>query len=165
MPVPDDQLLLAQVATGDEEALRQLYLGYRPRLRRYLWHQLDGDATSVDEALQDVFLAVWRSAGDYRAEARVSTWLYRIAHNVAVGARRRRARQAGFVRLDASDECDDALGSSAASYIMNDSGVLDRLALGDALSRLSAKHRDVLVLIFLHGFSMQEVAQVLDVPT
>jgi RNA polymerase sigma-70 factor, ECF subfamily len=165
MPVPDHQLLLAQVATGDEEALHQLYLAYRPRLRRYLWHQLDGDETSVDEALQDVFLAVWRSAGGYRAEARVSTWLYQITHYIALSTRRRLARHAGSVHLDSSDEEDDAPAWGDIGYAASDDTVLDRLALGDALSRLSPKHREVLVLVFQHGFSLDEVAQITGVPT
>ena len=101
----DEQELLAQVATGDEEALHQLYLAYRPRLYRYLWHQLDGDGHSVEEALQDVFLAVWRSAGRYRAEARVSTWIYQISHHVALDTRRRQAKHKSNVRFDISRYC------------------------------------------------------------
>ena len=42
-----DRALLAQIARGDQEALRQLYIQYRPRLRRYPWRQLDGDAGPV----------------------------------------------------------------------------------------------------------------------
>ncbi|MGO8950985.1 MAG: RNA polymerase sigma factor [Ktedonobacterales bacterium] len=161
----DEQRLLAQVATGDEEALHQLYLAYRPRLRRYLWHQLNSDSTGVDEALQDVFLAVWRTAAGYRAEARVSTWLYQIAHNVALSARRRLVRHLGSYRLDTSDNAeDDAPAWTNAAYAACDDSVLNRMALGDALNHLSPKHREVLVLVFQHGFSLDEAAQILDVP-
>lgn len=166
----DERLLLAQIATGDEEALRQLYLAYRPRLRRYLWHQLAGDNASVEDALQEVFLAVWRTAGGYRGEARVSTWLYQIARYVALGVRRRHARQPDALPLDLDDDDDhlpyarlDAQDWSAA----NDScerRALDRVALRDALARLSPRHREALTLVFQHGFSPQEVAQILDVP-
>lgn len=165
MPVLDEQLLLARIATGDEDALHQLYFAYRPRLRRYLWHQLDGDPNAVEEALQDVFLAVWRTAGGYRGAARVSTWLYQIAHNVALAARRRRARHPDSLRLDAPDDEDAAAPDwTGAAYDACDDAVLNRLALGDALSRLSPRHREVLALIFQHGFSLDEAAQILDVP-
>ncbi|MGH2502570.1 MAG: RNA polymerase sigma factor [Ktedonobacterales bacterium] len=167
----DERLLLAQIATGDEEALRQLYLAYRPRLRRYLWHQLGGDTASVEDALQEVFLAVWRTAAGYRGEARVSTWLYQIARYVALGARKRRARHPDALRLDAADEgerdqCDlpDALGWSVADGRDYERQTLDRVALGDALDRLSPRHREALTLVFQHGFSLREVAQILDVP-
>lgn len=162
----DERLLLAQIATGDEEALRQLYLAYRPRLRRYLWHQLAGDNASVEDALQEVFLAVWRTSGGYRGEARVSTWLYQIARYVALGVRRRHARQPDALPLDPDDD-DDHLPYGAPEWAANDScerRALDRVALRDALARLSPRHREALTLVFQHGFSPQEVAQILDVP-
>ncbi len=169
MRVLDERLLVAQVASGDEEALRQLYLAYRPRLRRYLWHQLGGDTASVEEALQDVFLAVWRTAGGYRAEARVSTWLYQIAHYTALSARRRLARYADSLRLDAATDDDaEPNGTNNVAYDVAydacDDIVLNRLILDDALGRLSPKHREALALVFQHGFSLDEAAQILDVP-
>ncbi|HEV2237004.1 MAG TPA: sigma factor, partial [Ktedonobacterales bacterium] len=91
-PTGDEAELLAAIAAGDEDALRQLYLRERPRLRRYLWHQLGGEASLVEEVLQDTFLAVWRQAGTFRGEARVSTWIFQIAHYLALEARRRRDR-------------------------------------------------------------------------
>ena len=162
----DEQKLLAQVATGDEEALHQLYLAYRPRLYRYLWHQLGGDAHSVEEALQDVFLAVWRSAGRYRAEARVSTWIYQISHHVALDTRRRQDKHNSNVRFEFRDtaEEDPPDWPDAASMACDDS-VLDRLALGDAFDRLSLKHREVLALVFQQGFSPDEAAQIMGVAT
>lgn len=159
----EEQVLLAQVAAGDEEALHQLYRTYRPRLRRYLWHHLDGDLAAVEEALQDVFLAVWRSADGYRAEARVSTWVYQIAHHVAVSAWRRLARQPETHRLDAAEERDLA-DEPATTYEAFDSIVLDQMALEEALDSLSSKHREVLTLVFQYGFALQEAAQILDVP-
>src|SRR5215831_13895925 len=89
----DDEVLLGQIAEGDQEALRELYTRYRPRVRRYLWYQLHGDHGRVEEALQDIFLAVWRSAGKYRGEARVATWLFQIAHYHVLHARREAARR------------------------------------------------------------------------
>jgi RNA polymerase sigma-70 factor, ECF subfamily len=164
----DERLLLGQVAGGDEEAMRQLYFAYRPRLRRYLWHQLGGDMSRVEEALQDIFLAVWRSAGGYRGDARVSTWVYRIAHNVALDARRRLARYPQPLRLAAfADEDDPDLDGNVATPDAgadDEETLLDRLALADAIGRLSEKHRDALALVFQQGFSLEEAAQVLDVP-
>jgi RNA polymerase sigma-70 factor, ECF subfamily len=164
--VQDEQKLLAQVATGDEKALHQLYLTYRQRLRRYLWHQLNGESGSVEEALQDVFLAIWRGAGRYRGEARVSTWIYQISHHVAMDTRRRLARNTGDVHIDSQGNDEDGgPGWIDMAYTASDDRVLDRLALGDALSRLSLKHREVLALVFQHGFSPDEAAQIMGVPT
>ncbi len=157
-------MLLAQIAAGDEEALRHLYLAYRPRLRRYLWHQLGGDTPCVEEALQDIFLAVWKTAGGYRAEARVSTWIYQIAHYVALDARRRLARRPDSLWLAAAREDDAAPDESEMADGAFDDTVLNRLALGDALDHLTPKHREALGLVFQHGFSLDETARILDVP-
>lgn len=158
----DAQLLVARIATGDEEALGELYLLLRPRLRRYLWHQLDGDLQAVEEALQDVFLAVWRTAGAYRGDARVVTWVYQIAHYQALHARRSSRHHHEALAPDSpdgGDTPDETLGTAS-----HEDAVVDRLALADALRRLSSKHREVLDLVFQHGFSLEETAQILDVP-
>jgi RNA polymerase sigma-70 factor, ECF subfamily len=151
----DDEALLAQIAEGDQEALRELYTRYRPRVRRYLWYQLHGDHGCVEEALQDIFLAVWRSAGKYRGEARVATWLFQIAHYHVLHARRDASR-----RITGQMAPDPTWQSTS-----HEDAVLDRLVLAQALARLSAKHREVLELIFVHGFAPDEVAQILEVPS
>lgn len=161
MTMPDPTLLLRQIADGDEEALRQLYVEYRPRLRRYLWHQLDGDGHAVEEALQDTFLAVWRSAGGYRGEAKFATWLFQIAHYVAL-----RTRKAAAQRWGSESEIESAPPEGAAVPVAAspEDAVLDQLAFDEALSRLTTKHRAVLQLVFQQGFTAEEVAQILGVP-
>src|SRR5260370_40519017 len=61
----DDRSLIARIARRDATALERLYALYRPRLWRYLWQQLDGDAGAVEDILQEVFLAVWLAAGGF----------------------------------------------------------------------------------------------------
>lgn len=158
----DDRLLLARIAGGDEDALHQLYQSYAPRLTRYLWHQLDGDPEAVEEALQEVFIAIWRTAAGFRGEAKVATWVYQIAHNTAVSARRHYARQTtAQVPIPELDE-----SSEIAEFVPAcDDAVLDRLMLDDALRQLSAKHREVLRLVVQQGFALDEVGRMLDIPT
>jgi RNA polymerase sigma-70 factor, ECF subfamily len=163
--VVDEQLLVARIAAGDDEALRKLYGLYRPRLRRYLWYQLDGDFQAVEEALQDVFLAVWRTAGAYRGEARAATWIYQIAHYHVLRAQRSRHLHDGLFAGDVPNRPDDGgAPSERLSIASHEDAVLDRLALAEAFHQLSVKHRAVLDLVFQHGFSLEETAQVLDVP-
>ena len=157
----DDPALVERVAAGDSEALRELTHRYRAPLRRYLWRQLNGDARAVEEAVQDVFVAVWRGAASYRGEAKVATWLFQIARYLALRARRNESRHAALTPLEPGDgesERPDWLGVSCEDE------VIDRLALTDALQRLSNKHRETLELVFVFGFSPDEVARILDVP-
>ena len=159
MTTPDPTLLLQQVADGDEEALRQLYVEYHPRLRRYLWHQLDGDGHAVEEALHDTFLAIWRAAGGYRGEAKVATWIFQIAHYVAL-----RIREAAARRGRSEIDPDPPEGAAVPMAASPEDAVLGRLALDEALNHLSTKHRAALQLIFQQGFTPEEAAQILDIP-
>lgn len=163
----DERALLRRVAAGDQHALRDLYAEYRPRLWGYLFHQLDGDAGWTEELTQDVFVAVWRSAGTYRGDAQVATWLFRIAHNLAANARRARDRRPQTERLaigdsGGSDELDER--DDLPSGVSHEDAVLDRLTLASALGQLAARHREVLDLVFVQGFSMAEVSTILGVP-
>ena len=84
----DDAVCLTRIAQGDHQALGKLYAQYRPSLYRYLWHYLHGDDYLVEEVLQDTFLAIWRGAAAFRGEARVATWIFRIARYSASHAKR-----------------------------------------------------------------------------
>ncbi|HEX6796356.1 MAG TPA: RNA polymerase sigma factor [Ktedonobacterales bacterium] len=159
----DDRLLLASIATGDEGALHELYQAYAPRLTRYLWHQLDGDPHAVEEALQEVFIAVWRSAAGFRGEAKVATWVYQIAHNAALSARRRQLRLSSLAQVPIPEPGEAPDGGETQPAC--DDAVLDRLVLAEALRQLSEKHREVLRLVAAEGFSLDEVARMLDIPS
>lgn len=156
----EDQRLLTRIARGDAQALHDLYGAYRTRLWSYLWPLLGRDAGWTEELVQDVFIAVWRSASGYRREARVATWLFRIAHNLAANAQRDRSRR---LAPDSLDEDETAM-EEASPGPTPETLILDRLALAEALGALSAKHREVLDLAFVQGFAMDEIAAVLDVP-
>ena len=158
----DDRVLLRRVAGGDEHALRCLYARFRTRLWSYLFYQLDGDAGWTEEVVQDVFLAAWRAADTFRGDAQPATWLFRIAHNLAVNARRDRSRRPQAEPLEPADA-----GDNRADLLVDaphDDAVLDRLALATALDRLSLMHREALELVFVQGFSLGEAAAILDVP-
>ncbi|HEX6799291.1 MAG TPA: RNA polymerase sigma factor [Ktedonobacterales bacterium] len=159
MALDDEQGLLARIAAGDDDALRQLYAAYRPRLWRYLWQLTWGDAMLAEEALQDAFVAVWRHAGSYRGDAPVAAWIFRIAHNQAANMLRSRSRRPATLGDPALLE-----GESAEPLVWPETAAIERLTLEDALRHLSPKHREALELVFAAGFSCDEAARVLDVP-
>ena len=159
----DERALLTQIATGQEDALRQLYATYRPRLWRFVSQQTYGDSELTNTVLQDVFLAVWRSAGAYRGDATVATWLFRIARNIASNARR---GVAGDMRL--SQRAEERAGAddreAALELASPEQEIVDRLTLAEVFGRLSPKYRVVVELVFAQGFTYDETAQILDIP-
>lgn len=166
----DERSLIQQIARGDAHALRRLYMSYHPLLWRYLWQQLDGDEQAVEDALQEIFLSVWRSAHGFRGEAQVKTWIFRIAHHYVAHYRHEtRHRPDRYLASQVGEEENES-GTQAGpfsqtGYASPEDEVVERITLVAAISRLSAKHREALELVFQQGFTLDEAAQVLGVPT
>jgi RNA polymerase sigma-70 factor (ECF subfamily) len=100
----DDAQLMLRAAQGDEGCFNQLVAKYHRPLIHFLFRMVHTQAVA-EELAQDVFLRVYRARESYRAEARFSTWLYRIATNLAVNHSRdtRHERSAQTVYLDEPD--------------------------------------------------------------
>ncbi len=100
-----DAAIMLRAAAGDEEGFNYLAQKYHRPIFHFLFRMVRNQAIA-EELAQEVFLRVYRSRQSYRAEARFSTWLYRIATNLAVNYARdtKHERAARNVYLDAPDE-------------------------------------------------------------
>jgi RNA polymerase sigma-70 factor, ECF subfamily len=100
-----DAALMLRLAAGDEACFTILAEKYHRPMIHFLFRMVRNQAIA-EELAQEVFLRVYRSRESYRAEAKFTTWLYRIATNLAVNYARdtRRERGAQTVYLDAPDE-------------------------------------------------------------
>lgn len=100
-----DAALMLRLAAGDEACFTILAEKYHRPMIHFLFRMVRNQAVA-EELAQEVFLRVYRSRESYRAEAKFTTWLYRIATNLAVNYARdtRRERGAQTVYLDAPDE-------------------------------------------------------------
>jgi RNA polymerase sigma factor (sigma-70 family) len=156
-PTNDDRLILERVALGDEGALAELYDLHGRALFGYLFN-LTRDRQLAEEVLQDTLVAVWRSAKTFRGRSSVKTWLFGVARRRTHDALRRRklplAPEGEFEALrDAEPAPEESLLAAAS-----------REELADHLGELSPAHREILDLIFFHGLSYAEAAEVLGVP-
>jgi len=100
-----DAAVMLRVAAGDEAGFNFLVGKYHRAIIHFLFRMVHNEAVA-EELAQEVFLRVYRSRESYRAEAKFTTWLYRIATNLAVNHARdtRHERSAQTVYLDAPDE-------------------------------------------------------------
>ena len=87
---PDVQLML-RCRDGDDAAFTELVNNYQNRLIGILYHMVS-DQTTAEDLAQEVFLRVYRARHRYEPKARFSTWLFRIANNLASNSRRDRGR-------------------------------------------------------------------------
>jgi RNA polymerase sigma-70 factor (ECF subfamily) len=111
----DADTMLA-VAAGDEAAYNYLVARYHRQIIHFLYRMVHNEAVA-EELAQEVFLRVYRSRESYRAEAKFSTWLYRIATNLAVNHARdtKYERTAPTLELDQPDPESGTLPEVAAS--------------------------------------------------
>jgi RNA polymerase sigma-70 factor, ECF subfamily len=155
-PPYSDQEMVSRCRQGDRGAWRQLYDRHAPLVYRFI-SALGVIPDEREDALQDVFLAVYRSLESFRGEAQLSTWIYRIAarHAGRMG-RRRRVRDvlsALLLREPAPPPVPDPAERAAEVHFV------DRL-----LSKLSVKKRTVLVLFEVEGLRVDEIARIVDCP-
>jgi RNA polymerase sigma-70 factor (ECF subfamily) len=99
-----DAAIMLQVAAGDESGFNYLVQKYHRQMIHFLFRMVRNQAIA-EEMAQEVFLRVYRSRESYRAEAKFTTWLYRIATNLAVNHARdtKHERSAQTIYLDAPD--------------------------------------------------------------
>src|ERR1700691_5281473 len=100
-----DAAIMLRVAAGDESGFNYLVEKHYRAMIHFLFRMVRNQAVA-EELAQEVFLRVYRSRESYRAEAKFTTWLYRIATNLAVNHARdtRHERSAQTIYLDAPDE-------------------------------------------------------------
>jgi RNA polymerase sigma-70 factor, ECF subfamily len=151
-----DEALVARHLAGDPGAFDELVRRHRDRAWSVAMRTL-GDPTEAADAVQDAFVSAFRNAGQFRSEAKFTTWLHRIVVNACLDAlRRRRSRPA--VPLD------DAVSASLADPHDRIAESDTSAAVSEALARITPEQRAAIVLVDLHGLPVEEAAEVLGVP-
>ncbi len=151
----EDERLLERIADGDHDAFEILYRRYaRPVLA--LAQQRLGDAGRAEEALQEAFVSVWRSASTYRPERGAATaWLYTVARNAIADRGRRRQEQPAE---PADQPSSDAGPDERAEHEWL------RWRVHSALETLKASERELIVLAYWGGLSQSEIADRIGIP-
>ena len=154
--IASDEVLIRRIAGGDQLAMQTLFVRHRVALYRWLL-RLVGDEALAEDLLSDVFLDVWRQAAKFEARSSVSTWLLAIARYKTLSARRR--------RIDA--ELDEEVPVIIADPADNPELVLQKKnqaeLVSHSLARLSPEHGEVIDLVYYHGKSVREVAEIVGV--
>ena len=149
-----DEALIKRIADRDQLAMRTLFARYRVALYRWLL-RLVSDTATAEDLLSEVFLDVWRHAAVFEGRSSVSTWLLAIARNKAISARRRRP----------DVELNDELTSTLADPADDPELMLEKKDREEVLRRsvaqLSHGHAEIIDLVYYHGKSVNEVAEVM----
>jgi RNA polymerase sigma factor (sigma-70 family) len=153
-----DEALLSLVASSDEQALAELYDRFG-RVAYGLALRILRDETLAQDAVQDAFLTVWRSADRFLAErSKASTWILTLAHRRAVDLVRREDRRRG-------DPLESVPEPAAPTTVEDDAALgFERRIVQEALLRLPPEQREALELGYYGGLSQSELAERLGQP-
>ena len=157
----DDRELISRSRRGDEGAFRALVERYEPRVAATVIGML-GSGDEAEDVGQETFIRLYRSLDRFRGDASLGTYVTRIAINLSLTALKRRKRWTSrFVRQDdGAREVPDRAGDPRDDLDREDTA----LRVRQAVDRLSPKHRAVVVLRMIDGYSTREAAEILGVP-
>ncbi|ADU99934.1 sigma-70 family RNA polymerase sigma factor [Alicycliphilus denitrificans] len=155
----DETDRIARARRGEIAAFSELVAHYQDRIYRFLV-RMTRSQEDARELTQETFLSAYEALPRWRPDARLSTWLFRIARNQAVD-RLRRAQRVEFVALD------EALHEQVPADTPTPEAALQArqriAALERALARLPVEHREILLLRDIEDMPYEDIAEVLGI--
>lgn len=150
-----DSHLIERIAAGDRDAFTELYRRFaRPVLALAIRHL--GDNGRAEDAAQETFAAIWRSARSFRAErGSGSAWLYAVARHAIIDRARQRPEPVAEI-------VEEPAAESGPAELAEESWLAWRIHA--ALEQLPERERVVLELAYWSSLSQAEIASYLDVP-
>jgi RNA polymerase sigma-70 factor (ECF subfamily) len=156
-PSQTDEALIRAIACGNSAAMRALFDRHRGKVFRFLQRLVRSEA-SAEELTSEVFLEIWRNAGRFEGRSAVATWILAIA----------RFKALSLLRREREYELDEVTAAALPDYADGPELVLQQKDRGKILrtflGRLSLDHRQVIDLIYYHDKSIDEVAQIVNIP-
>jgi RNA polymerase sigma-70 factor, ECF subfamily len=144
------------MSEDDAELLRAMFAEHGDALYAHALRLTSGDRQRAEDLVQETLLRAWRHPEALNPDrGSVRAWLFTTARNLAIDSWRRRSVRVGEVVTDSPPEpvTDDETDRTVEAWL-----------IAEALARLSAVHREVLVECFYHGRSVVEAANRLGVP-
>jgi len=146
--------LILRSQAGDIRAFETLFHNYKNLVYKTAYLMLN-DADEAEDALQEVFIQVYKSLPTYQAtKGALTTWLYRITVNHCLNRRRRQHLAISLDRFSAAPPSEPS----------HENQMTEEAAMQHALGRLSDKLRTVVILRYYWGLSYAEIVQILDIP-
>jgi RNA polymerase sigma-70 factor (ECF subfamily) len=146
---------------GDRVAFEQFYRDNRRFVAGNLYRVL-GDRNELDDLVQEVFVIAFRGMARFRGEAKLSTWIYRVCVNVALGRLRSRSRRAPPIPY--ADLVEEPVDETATAPDVRIQQKQELEQAYRALEHLAPKKRIVFVLHEIQGLDIKEIASIVQAP-
>jgi RNA polymerase sigma-70 factor (ECF subfamily) len=161
-PEPDETELIQRANQGDQRAFGALVERYQRRVIGVAMAVVHNQEDALELA-QETFVRAYENLGKFESRSSFSTWLYRIAANLAIDFRRREGRHNILRGEEAENEINRIPTGSGDSFTEFSRGELSQ-RLHDALAELTPEHRAVILLREVEGLSYDEISDLLQCP-
>jgi len=165
----EEAVFVARLRANDDAAYDELVRTYSASIFHVAYRML-GDSAEASDAVQEIFLKVFRNIGGFKGEAALKTWIFKIAFSEILNRLRWWKRRYRFATVSLDDQPNgngSGLAYTVASLSPTPEEVLQSKeqenAIQQALGKLSSDHRSIVVLRDIEGFSYNEIADVLGV--
>jgi RNA polymerase sigma factor (sigma-70 family) len=152
----NDASLMSRIARRDPRGFEELYRLYNRRLSRFILNMVHRPHL-VEEILNDTMLVVWRKAGTYDGQSKVSTWMFAIAYRRALNALRGLKEPVEDKDAERRESPEDGPERQFGRRQVHE-------LLLSAMTQLSADHRAVVDLTYFHEMDYREIAQIMGCP-
>lgn len=156
MNVREEATYIKRILDGETE----LYAAFLDRYGRPIYSlviQIVSSAEDAEEIVQDVFLKAFRSLHTYRGDSGFSTWLYRIAYNMAIGFTRKKKREYVSIEENLLNSISDDKADSVL-FPTDDEEKIMRLT--DAIGMLSSEEKALITLFYYEDKSIEEISEI-----
>jgi RNA polymerase sigma-70 factor, ECF subfamily len=159
-----DAEVMLRVKAGDESAFEYLVQKYRRAMVGFMF-RMSHNAAAAEDLAQEVFLRVYRSRSGYEASAKFTTWLYRIATNLAVNHARdtRHERPENMVSLDEPDEETGTTMDVADSSLTVEQNILRRERMAAIRAKVQSLPERQRLAVIMHKYQQMDYKQIAEV--
>jgi RNA polymerase sigma-70 factor, ECF subfamily len=153
MPLQPEQELITRAIAGERQAFRQLVEGYQGFLYAVAYRYLSNEAEAED-AVQETFVKVWKNLPKYRAEVKLTTWLYRILVNHCLDFKKTQASRYHQYQVSTKMAVNFSTGSTPHTEMV---GRELEAMLKRAIDQLIGKQKMIFVLRDMESMEVHEV--------
>ncbi|MCL4306030.1 sigma-70 family RNA polymerase sigma factor [bacterium] len=164
-PQSDDQdlALIERIRSGDQRAFGELVDQYKGLVLN-LVARMSGKVENAEDLAQEVFIRVWKGLHNFRGDCKLSTWIYRIALNLAIAESKTSRSKSQFYDIN------DPAVERGPQFVSEDeeNPYAEEILLKEQMLRLlpkmPEKHRTAVVLFYLKQYSYSEISEIMEVP-
>lgn len=157
----DEATLLKSAIEGDARAASALADRLLPAAHALAW-RMTGNAAAADDIVQDSFLRLWRAAARWEPRASVGTFFTRIVMNLCYDFHRAQRTLAGQGNIDEIEDIEELSDDRNVDPLEDIAAKRSRAEVREALDRLPARHRAVLVLWAYSDMAVAEIAAAME---